>query len=311
MTGFPRRIGTVVTLVLAVFLAVWPAAAAEPVAFTWSDSRLPVPAGLATDKDHGVYWTANTSPGATTSLFAVDPAGKVKGRVTLATAARGPEAVAYDGGRIFVADVGAAKGSVTVSYAVVATVADTTLTYRSWDFVYPDSSEVTRALLVGPSTQLHLVTSSGRVYAAPATPTAQGQNRLTKVADLPSGIVGGSSYASGVMLRTAGELMVVDRATWQVVARTSTPAQQSPRGVTSALDGAGALLSGQGVGTPVVVVPTPSAAPSPTATPTATATAVTGPQIGGEKVSRTGTFVALGGALALALVAALVAFARR
>ncbi len=319
-----RRVAAVLAVALMLCLLTVPSARAETVVFTWQDSRIPAPVGLARDTDHGVYWTATASPASTTALYAVAPDGKVKARVTLGAQARGPAAVAYDGGRVFIADSGS-RGTVTVSYVTVNAVEDANLGYRAWDFSYGDSSQTTRALIIGPSTQLYLVTSSGAVYKAPSSPTAKGTNRLTKVASGPSGVVGGTADGDQVVLRTASELVFCDPTSFQVTSQTPVPAQNGARGVTRSLDGTQLLISGQGIGSSVLAVGgpgTPSPSPSPPASssssaspeapsPAASSSAPASPEIRGETVTRSGTMVALGAALVLAVVVGVATFARR
>lgn len=322
MAGLGRRTAAVIAAVFTLWLMATPAAVAETVAFTWNDPRIPAPVGLARDPDHGVYWTVNAASASTTAGYALDPSGKVKARITLGTPARGPAAVAYDGGRLFIADATAGR-NVTVSYATISAATNGNLSYRAWDFSY-DSSQTTRALIVGPNTQLYVVTGSGAVYKAPPSPTARGVNRLTKVATGPSDLLGATMDGDQVVLRTATELIFCDPTSFEIRSRTPIPSQRGARGVTRSLDGQQVLISGQGIGSSVLAIgsaATPTASPTPTvessSTPpaptpsTEATTTAAAPEIKGETVGRTGTVVALAAAVVLAMVAGVLTFARR
>ncbi len=310
-----------VTLVLGVTLA--PAAAAATVAFTFSDSRITAPVGLAVDGEHRVYWTSNAGKSASTAIYAVAPDGSVAARLTYQLAATDTFAIAYDGGRVFVGDRQSA-GTLQVSYVTpAATLANAQIAFRSWDFAYSDTKQVPVAILVGPATQLYVVMESGQIFAAPAQPSATATNRLTKVGDGPAGVVGGTFDAGSLILRTATELVAVEPTGFTVTARATTPEQAGARGVTGSLNDSQYMLSGQGVGSPVLIAPGPgaqgsgspsvsaSASGSGTAEPTAAASGESAAPIEGEKANQTGTLVAIGGAIVLALAAGVVTALRR
>ena len=317
----PRWAAAVACAVLAVWVvlgSVPSASAADEVAFTWSDPRLATPAGLARDTDHGVYWVANSGRYATTAVYAVRPDGRTAARLVLNIPTTAVEAVGYQTGRVFLADIGdpnRTRTQIAVSFATVPSLADATVTYRSWDFTYPDGAHDAEALLLGPGTQIYVVTkgASPGIYKAPAQPVATKANALTRVADAPAGVTDGTFLPSGrVALRTATEVLELDPATWETVATSTLPTQQNGKTLAPTLDGAALLAGGQGIGTPVHKVALPSAVATATPTPTPTPGAQSSdsqPVI--EEGDRSGTLVALVAAALVAVAAGAYTLVRR
>jgi hypothetical protein len=314
-----RIVAVVVLAVLSLLVGAPRGVAADEVAFSWADPRLPAAAGLARDTTHGVYWAVNAGAGPSTAVFALRPDGRTAARVVLNLPTVAVEAIAWEGGKVYVADIGdpqRVRKSVSISVATIATVADQTVTYRTYQFAYPDGAHDAEAILVASDGQITIVTSgaSPGVYRAPATLVTSKPNQLARVADAPAGITDAGYLPSGrLVMRTATTLLEVDPVTWQAVATSELPAQDRGKSVTVTLDGASVLAAGQGLGNPVHRLALPSATPSPTPepveTPTPSATPV--PDDGGQESDSSGTMVALVGAGILALVAGAYTLVRR
>jgi hypothetical protein len=312
-----RRVAGVVGTLLVLILISMPRAAADTVAFTWTDARIVAPVGLAADLDHTMYWTANAAAAKTTNVFAVSGQGKVLAAISYQRATLGPLAVAYDANRVFVLDKGTAATALRVSYLTLSSViVDGSLGYKSWDFTLPETGQTAAALIVAPNTQLYVVAQSGRVYKAPATLATSGVNKLTKVSDGTGAVTSGyyDTRQSRVVLRSATSILMVDTATFATTATVPAPAQAGGRGVAPALDGTSYLLiaGGSGSGVLAVAPPTPSPTPDPSAASSPEASTSGVPvSDAGTRASTTGMLVAFGAAALLAVVATGVALLRR
>ena len=195
-----------------------PAAAATDVAFTIRDLRITESSGLVRDPSADIYWTVNDS-GDEGTAYGVRDDGNVEGIVAFRAAPRDVEAVAMSGRRLYVADIGdnrARRAFVTVYYFNDPEPNNRTVSYRSYDFSYPDGAHDAETLLVEPGTnQLFIVTKSakgGAIYAAPPAPSRQGTNELTKLAPAPTGtFTDGTFLPDGqrVVLRTYTGLATV------------------------------------------------------------------------------------------------------
>src|SRR5665647_248800 len=324
MSGLRRASGVVAALLLLWVLAA-PRAVADTVAFTWADSRITSPVGLATDTDHSLYWTANsTADKNRTTVYTVPSDGGVGAALTYPQSTTGVAAVAYSSNNVYVLDKSTKTNSLRVSHMTLSRlVASGSLPYRYWDFTMPESGQTAAALIVGPSTQLYVVAQSGHVYKAPATPSYSGSNKLTKISDGIPGVTGGyyDVTQQKVVLRTATQIVLADPATFATTKTIEAPAQTGGRGITVSLDGASYLLTGQGSGNSVLALSssTPSASPSDTSTPTASASPteiVASTPAAAGSFSRSQLFgpatrMAVGVAFVLALIAGGVAFGRR
>jgi hypothetical protein len=311
-------------LLLSVLAA--PRAVADTVAFTWADSRITSPVGLATDTDHSLYWTANTAAEKNhTTVYAVSSEGRVGAALSYPQSTTGVAAIAYGGSKVMVLDKSPKANTLRVSYMPLSSlVVSGTLPFHYWDFTVPETGQTAAALIVAPNTQLYVVAQSGHVYKAPAKPAASGSNKLTKISDGIPGVTGGYYDATQqkVVLRTATQIVVADPATFATTTTTEGPAQAGGRGITVAIDGASYLLTGQGSPNPVLALAqsssTPSASPSDTGTATAspspTEVASTPPSTAsgsGSQLFGRATRIAIGVAFVIALIAGGVAFGRR
>lgn len=326
MPAIRRAAGVVTVLIVLALLAV-PRAVADTVAFTWSDARITAPAGLATDHDHSLYWTANsTADTKKTSLYAVGADGKVKAVMTYAQSTRGVLAVGYDSRNVYGLDLSPKVNTLRLSYMTLSSlVVSGSLAYHFYELVLPESGQTIAALIIEPNNQFYVVAQSGRVYKAPAKPSLAGTNRLTKVSDGTAGVLGGfyDATTKSVVLRTGAGIVELDPTSFAAKTSITAPAQQGARGITRSLDGTSYLLTGGGNGGTVLstgdsstpsATPSDSSSPSASSTPTETATSTPAPNtswLRTDQIFGNGTRIALIGAAILALLAGVVAFARR
>jgi hypothetical protein len=322
-----RRASGVVAALLLLWVLAAPRAVADTVAFTWADAPITAPVGLATDTDHSLYWTANsTAEKNHTTVYALSSDGRVGATLTYPQSTTGVAAIAYGASKVLVLDKSPKVNTLRVSYMTLSgLVVSGSLPYHYWDFTVPETGQTAAALIVAPNTQLYVVAQSGHVYKAPATPSPSGSNKLTKISDGIAGVTGGYYDATQqkVVLRTATQIVLADPATFATTKTIEVPAQTGGRGITVSLDGASYLLTGQGSGNSVLALSqsssTPSASPSDTSTPTASASPaeiVASPPAAAGSFSRSQLFgpatrMAVGVAFVLALIAGGVAFGRR
>lgn len=324
MPAIRRAAGVVAALLLLLALGA-PGAFADTVAFTWSDTRITAPVGLATDLDHSLYWTANSTADKKTSVFAVGTDGRVRATMTYAQSTTGVIAVGYDSRNLYALDKSPKANTLRLSYMTLSSlVVDGSLAFHFYELVVPEAGQTIMALIIEPNNQFYVVAASGHVYKAPAKPSLAGTNRLTKVSDGTGPVTGGYYDAAqkAAVLRQASNIVVADPTSFATTSTVPAPAQTGARGVARALDGESYLLIGQGNGTSVLSVggssSTPSATPSeettpsptPSVAPTSTAVATPSP-FHPDLLFGPGTRLALGGALVLALLAGVVALVRR
>ena len=310
MSGLRRASGVVAALLLLWVLAA-PRAVADTVAFTWADARITSPVGLATDTDHSLYWTANsTAEKNHTTVYALSSDGRVGVTLTYLQSTTGVAAIAYGASKVLVLDKSPKVNTLRVSYMTLSgLVVSGSLPYHFWEFAVPETGQTVVALIAASNNQLYVVAQSGHVYKAPATPSLSGTNKLTKISDGIAGVTSGyyDVTQQKVVLRTATQIILVDPSSFATTRTIDAPAQTGGRGIAASLDGGSYLLTGQGSGNGVLAVAqsssTPSASPSDTSTPTVS--------FSRSQLLGPATRLALGGALLLALIAGGVAFGRR
>ncbi|MFK4086839.1 hypothetical protein ACI2LF_22210 [Kribbella sp. NPDC020789] len=270
--------------------AALPAAAAGPTPvppkklFTMSDSRLKESSGLAkSHKYDDLYWTVNDS-GDTARVFGVDTSGDVKAVLKFKAEVHDVEAVAVDSeGTIYIADIGdnAKSRDMIEIYTIPepATLESAeNVRYHRYDFKYPDGAHDAETLLIQPETdRLFIVTKStkaGAIYAAPATPSREGTNRLTKLAAAPAGaFTDGTFLPDGkrAVLRTYVDVVTVAWGdTPTLVARGPAPITQGESIAVGPADNT-VLVGSEGSNSAVyqVQVPGKKAAATPPASSTA------------------------------------------
>jgi len=292
------------------------AAAADEVAFTIDDPRVTESSGLARDQQAGAYWTVNDS-GDRGVAYGISPTGKALGTLNYRAQPEDVEAVAVFEDRLYLADIGdnnEERDFVTVYYFDNPRASGLTVSYRAWDFAYPDGPHDAETLLVNDKGRLYIVTKGveGGVYIAPPEPSREGVNQLRRVGEAPAMVTDGTFLPGGkqIALLTPGSVEVVDADKYREVASAELPKLRQPESMTVSLDDESLLVGSEGKNSKVYALGIPGAAtpsPSPTASPTAAtdpgdvpeddpATANTGR-------SRAGTMLALGLAAVVAIVA--------
>ena len=186
-------------VLLASLAALWLpayASAADEVAFTISDDRITESSGLATDTAADLYWTINDS-GSSGIAYGLNEDGETEGTVRFLADPVDIEAIAVDDNRLLLADIGdnrARRDFITVYAIDDPEPNDDTRTYRAYDFAYPDGAHDAEAMLVNGRGRIFFVTKEARagIYRAPANPTRQGVNRLTRVGEAPAFVTDGT-----------------------------------------------------------------------------------------------------------------------
>lgn len=287
------------------------ATAQATVAFTITDARIVASSGLARDVDGDLYWTANRSSRQGV-VYGLTPSGGVRGTLNYRADPVDVEALAVANDTLYVGDIGddgRRRSLVTVYVFNNPRATGLTVTYGAYDFRFPNGPRDAESLLVSEDGRILLVTKAdggGEIYAAPRSPSREGVNRLTRLADAPAMVTDGVFLPGGeqIALRTDAAVYVLDASTYQTVATDELPPQPRSTSVAVSLDGESLLLGNSGRNAKVysIQVPTPPgtppASPSPAATPE------------GEEADApdgsTGTLLALGLAAIVAIVAGVV-----
>jgi hypothetical protein len=308
-------------LIAGLFFAIIPASAAaeDTVAFTIKDARITESSGLAVDPGANIYWTVNDS-GDRGVAYGIGLDGEVQGTLNYRAQPFDVEAVAVDGDRLYVADIGdnnRRRDFVRVFFFDNPRANGLTVTYHAYDFSYPDGPQNAETLLVNDSGRLFIVTKGrdGAVYAAPRRPERQGVNELKRVGSAPSGVTDGTFLPGGdkIALLTPGTISVIDASTYQVLTSSPIPPQPQAESLTLSLDQRSLLVGSEGKKSKVYAVPVPTET-TPTPTPSedpGAETDVPDDQTGAIQ-NQKGTLMAVGLAGFVALVAGtVVALARK
>ena len=164
----------------------------------------------------GAYWTVNDS-GDRGVAYGLSPTGKVLGTLNYRAQPEDVEAVAVFEDRLYIADIGdnnEEREFVTVYYFDDPRASGLTVSYRAWDFAYPDGPHDAETLLVNEKGRLYIVTkgAEGGVYIAPSEPSREGVNELRKVGEAPAMVTDGTFLPGGeqIALLTPGSVEVVD-----------------------------------------------------------------------------------------------------
>lgn len=293
------------------------AAAEDTVAFRIRDSRITESSGLTRDTAAQLYWTVNDS-GSAGVAYGLAPDGKVRGTLNFRAPVTDVEAVALKNDRLYVADIGdndTSRDMVTVYFFPSPRANGLTVTYRAYDFRYPDGPHDAETLLVDDDGRLFVVTkgtNGGAVYRAPKDPSRSGVNELRKVGDAPPLVTDGVYLPGGtqIALLTYTSVVVVDADSYEQVATAPVKPLRQAESMALSLDGKRLMVGSEGRNSRVysVSLPTAAASPSPSASP--------GGDSGGQSdedpvdepaVARNrGTYLALGLAAVVALVAGMV-----
>lgn len=318
-----RALAILLASLVALWVPAW-AAAADEVAFTIQDRRITESSGLATDRDEEVYWTVNDS-GSSGVAYALDGDGRTDGTVRFLADPVDIEAIAVHDNRLLIADIGdnrARRDYVTVFAIDNPEPNDATRNYRAYDFAYPDGAHDAEAMLVDGRGRFYFVTKEARagIYRAPASPSRQGINRLTRVGNAPAFVTDGTFLPDGdrIALRTYVSVEVLDAESYRTVARAPLPLQPQGESITMDLDGKNLLVGSEGVLSKVYRIavptttsgaPTPSASPPASPSPTPTGSASAEPAEDDSAVlsqDGDGTLLAVGLAAGVAMIAAAV-----
>ena len=295
-------------------------------AFAIKERRITESSGLAADPANGVYWTVNDS-GDAGVVYGLEPDGSLRGTLNFRASPIDVEAVAVDGNRLYVADIGdnnASRDMVSVYFLTNPRASGLTVTYNSYDFRYPDGAHDAETLLVGPDGRLLIVTkgAKGGIYQAAQAPSRSGTNVLRRVGDAPALVTDGVFLPGGtqIALLTYGSVEVIDAASYAKVSSTPIPSQPQAESLAVSLDGTGLLVGSEGRNSRVYALPLPGSPTDPSAQPSAEATpdptATGAPDGDGEdadvedeaapSAGSRGTLLAVGLAAVVAVVAGVV-----
>jgi hypothetical protein len=269
------------------------------VAFTFQDPEIVESSGLVVQD--GLVLTVNDS-GDSGRVFAVDPAtGRTVGVTRWADHPTDVEALApAGGGEVWVGDIGdntGSRDSVQVARVPVGR-GERTAEVATYDLTYPHGAADAETLLVDPRTgRLYVATKSvfgGRLYAAPATLSADRPNPLRPVGDVLPIATDGTFLPDGehLVLRDYSQAVVYAFPSMERLAAFRLPRQDQGEGIALAADGS-LLVSSEGQRSDVLRVPLPEAvrrALEPAATtPSVSPSSGTVPRPGGATPADTGT----------------------
>jgi hypothetical protein len=260
---------------LAALLAGWfpTAASAAGGGFTITDSRITELSGMARDPRAGLYWAVNDS-GDSGVVYGVTAKGKVRGTLNFREDPKDVEAVAVHKNRLYVADIGdneAKRDDIRVYYFDNPRASGLNVSYRAWDFRYPDGPHNAETLLVTETGRMYVVTkqAQGGFYRAPAKPSRDGTNKLTKVNDAPALVTDGVVLPGGqqIALLSYTRVTVVDAKSGDEVASAPLTGIRQAESLALSLDGTSLLVGSEGKRPKIVAMPIPGAAASASPTP--------------------------------------------
>ena len=310
--SWPRRsrsASALVALGCAWGLSAGPAAAVDLTITT--DKKLGTPVGMAADLDNDCYWVTDGSPSTVHSLLALDKTGKEVHRVRWEPAFHDVEAMAWANGVLYVADIGDEKTRRRgIRVMSPTSTAASQSTYYEWMFTYPDGAHDAKAMAVSPKGSFYIVTDGPHpaIYRSGPQVSRTESNPLEKVADAPAGVKDATFLPDGSRLAvlTDHEVRVVDAYSWKTVANAAFSGGQTITTDTTqkTLEIATSGNKVRGIDFPTTLT---SISPTPSSTPSAKARAT---QARGKATSkaRSGTFIAVLGAVAVALCAGVVTF---
>lgn len=306
--SWPRRsrsASALVALGCAWGLSAGPAAAVDLTITT--DKKLGIPVGMAADLDNDCYWVTDGSPSTVHSLLALDKTGKEVHRVRWEPAFHDVEAMAWANGVLYVADIGDEKTRRRgIRVMSPTSTAASQSTYYEWMFTYPDGAHDAKAMAVSPKGSFYIVTDGPHpaIYRSGPQVSRTESNPLEKVADAPAGVKDATFLPDGSRLAvlTDHEVRVVDAYSWKTVANAAFSGGQ-----TITTDTTQKTLEIATSGNKVRGIDFPTTLTSISSTPSAKARAT---QASGKPTSkaRSGTFIAVLGAVAVALCAGVVTF---
>lgn len=297
----------------------------------------PTATGIAWDDEAERLFVADESG----AIRVVEAPGVEVGEVAFSGEPQSVQALALDAGVLHVADIGDVSGDRDLITVFGVTAEPGQQGYRAWDFVYPDGPQDATAFLISGRGRFYFITTGADpgIYGAQLEPSREGTNTLFRAADAPEGVTDAVFLDDGetMLVRTAQGVEAIDAFSWET--SDTTTYSESPDDESITTYGDGRMLVGPGAHfrdeplpdgdqtvTPAVPAePTPSEEPSETATdpgevpPTEVQTQEPGDggdptEQGGTDenvttgVARGGTYLAIGGAVLVAVVAGVAVF---
>ena len=290
-------------------LSVGPAAAAGLTVST--GEKLGTLVGMAADLNHDWYWITDGSSSTVRSLLALDRSGKEVHRVAWEPAFHDVEAMSWANGVLYVADIGDKKAR-RHGIRVVSPTSTTAKqsAYYEWMFTYPDGAHDAKALSVSPKGSFYITTDGPHpaIYRGGPQVSRTESNPLEKVADAPAGVKDATFLPDGsrMAILTGHEVRIVDAYSWKTVANAAFSGGQAITTDTTqkTLEIATSGNKVKGIKFPTTLT---SITPTPSHTPKVKAAA---PHANGKPTSkaRSGTLIAVMGAVAVALCAGVITF---
>lgn len=237
------------------------------------------------------------------------------------------QALAWSEGRLWVGDIGDEGAS--REFVVIFRLGEPDggrSSYFAYDFEYEDGARDAKAMLISGRGNIYIVSAGADagIYRAPADPSRERMNTLTRVADAPEGVTDGVFLTDGstMALRTAEGIEYIDAFTWETLVTDTITGAPGDESIAVGQDdeiyvgGNPTIRTAQvpASDTTTTVSPAPepaTATSSASASPSATAsTAPTEPDDGPSMTgpNRTGTITAVALAGLLAVVAGAVTF---
>lgn len=315
MKNFPRGLAAATAALIAVSLPAVPAFAEE---LTPPEGSTPV-VGMAVEPGSSAVWLAG--PKADAGVFVNAESGE---EWSFSGDPVSIQALAWSEGRLYAGDLGDPAGE--RDHVVVFRLGEPDngrSTYHAFDFRYEDGARDAQAMLISGRGNIYIV-STGEdpgIYRAPKSPSRESMNKLTRVADAPEGVTDAVFLTDGstMALRTAKGVEYIDAFTWETLVTDTIVGAPEGESITADQDdelligGNPTLRTAQvpASDTTTTVTPEPAASPSPTAQASAQPSAAPeaeSPEAKPSGPDRSGTWLALGLAGALAIVAGAVTF---
>lgn len=298
--------------------------------------------GLAWDEQADRLWIAG-SEASQGKLVGYTEDGEVS-TIEFSQEVRAVQALAIYDDQLYVADLGDESGASEIKILISRNVNPGKKEFRSYRLSYPRSAtHSAAAMMVSRRGNIYIVTtgSDAGVYRAPKELSTSGDNELRRVADAPDGVLDGVFLSDGatIALRTESKLHLIDAFEWTLEAtetyvggpRRESITRRGEELIFASSEGFRTSQVPRGNGTTELPasVPTPQASPSPSQEseaaptpesepPSPSAAAEEGaagaeaqnaqPAQESSLVTNAGTFVALGLAASLALLAGIVTF---
>jgi hypothetical protein len=295
-------------------VTVAPPATAAEATFTIAEPALTSVTGMARDLTNSLFWMVQAGAEDATTVFGLDDTGSTVASQTFQAASPNATAVAWYADLLYIADIGdpaLERESVTVhGIAVSEPALGKEVPSSAWQLVYPDGPHDAEALLVDPTGRLVVITTGADAafYAAPDDLNAEQPALLQRLSTAPSGITDGLFLSDRLIaVRTSTAILTVDADTYEVTAEA--PITTPGEGLALSADGTALVVSGRGPQATVATCPIPTDRVTPAAAEASEP--VARPDRSGAGVSRSGTFIMLGAAVALAAGAGLLAFLKR